>query len=118
VITVTPATAPVLDADAVDAGAHVTGVGADMPHKNEPPAELFRRAEMIATDDHDQCLGHGDFGHAVRAGVVAEHSDTAAGTTLTSSVSRSATAIPVADLTGVGALGAALASALTGELLD
>jgi ornithine cyclodeaminase/alanine dehydrogenase-like protein (mu-crystallin family) len=117
VITTTPATAPVLDAGAVTIGAHVTGVGADMPHKNELPAGLFRRAEMIATDDHDQCLRHGDFGHAVRIGAVAEHSDTAAGTTLTTPVSRSATAITVADLTGVGALDAALASAVTSELL-
>jgi ornithine cyclodeaminase len=118
VITTTPATAPVLDAAAVNAGAHVTGIGADMPHKNELPAGLFRRAEMIATDDHGQCLRDGDFGHAVRAGAVAERSDTPAGTTLTTPVSRSATAITIADLTGVGALDAALASALTGELLD
>jgi ornithine cyclodeaminase/alanine dehydrogenase-like protein (mu-crystallin family) len=118
VITATPATAPLLDADAVKAGAHVTGVGADMPHKNELPPELFRRAEIIATDDHDQCLHHGDFGHAVRGGAVAEHSDLAAGTLLTTPVDRSATAITVADLTGVGALDAAVASALTHRLLD
>ncbi|MET9343941.1 hypothetical protein [Nonomuraea sp. NPDC003804] len=112
VITTTPATAPVLDAAAVRPGAHVTGVGADMPHKNELPADLFRRAETIVTDDHAQCLHHGDYGHAVRAGAVAEHADTAAGAVLAGPVRRSATAVTVADLTGVGALDAALASAL------
>ncbi|MFD1939824.1 ornithine cyclodeaminase family protein [Nonomuraea mangrovi] len=112
VITTTPATAPVLAAAAVRQGAHVTGIGADMPHKNELPADLFRRAETIVTDDHSQCLHHGDFGHAVRAGAVAEHADTAAGAVLAGPARRSATAVTVADLTGVGALDAALASAL------
>ncbi|GAA3466195.1 ornithine cyclodeaminase family protein [Nonomuraea roseola] len=112
VVTTTPATAPVLEADAVRPGAHVTGIGADMPHKNELPPALFRRAETIATDDHDQCLHHGDFGRAVRAGAVAQDCDIAAGALLLRQMQRSATAITVADLTGVGALDAALASAL------
>jgi ornithine cyclodeaminase/alanine dehydrogenase-like protein (mu-crystallin family) len=117
VITATPATAPVLDADDVRPGAHVTGIGADMPHKNELPPELFRRAATIATDDHQQCLRHGDFGRAVRAGAAGEHSDTAAGALLSGPVRRRAGAVTVADLTGVGALDAALASTLTEALL-
>jgi ornithine cyclodeaminase len=117
VITTTPATSPVLNADAVKPGAHVTGIGTDMPHKNELPPELFRRAEMIATDDHAQCLHHGDFGRAVRAGAASEHSDTTAGAILQAPAPRSALAITVADLTGIGALDAAVASRLTRELL-
>jgi ornithine cyclodeaminase/alanine dehydrogenase-like protein (mu-crystallin family) len=118
VITTTPATTPVLDAAAIRPGTHVTGIGADMPHKNELPPELFRRAETIATDDHHQCLHHGDFGHAVRAGTAAEDSDTAIGAILRRPVSRSTSAITVADLTGVGTLDAAVASRLARELLD
>ncbi|MEV6400158.1 ornithine cyclodeaminase family protein [Streptomyces sp. NPDC051907] len=117
IITTTPATAPVLDADQVREGAHVTGIGADMPHKNELPPALFGRAQLIATDDHAQCLDHGDFGHAVRAGAVAEGDDIAAGALLKSPVDRPDNAVTVADLTGVGALDAALASAVLNELL-
>jgi ornithine cyclodeaminase/alanine dehydrogenase-like protein (mu-crystallin family) len=117
VITTTAATAPVLAADAVQPGAHVTGIGTDMPHKNELPAGLFARAAVIATDDHDQCLDHGDFGRAVRDGRVSATADVAAGLLLRDGVRRSATDITVADLTGVGALDAAVASRVTEALL-
>ncbi|SEK68412.1 ornithine cyclodeaminase [Nonomuraea pusilla] len=116
VITTTPATVPVLQADQVREGAHVTGIGTDMPHKNELPPALFARAALIATDDHQQCLDHGDFGHAVRAGSVAGTGDTPAGLLLEKPVDRPAGAITVADLTGVGALDAALASAVLRQL--
>ncbi|MFJ6900675.1 ornithine cyclodeaminase family protein [Streptomyces hokutonensis] len=117
IITTTPATVPVLDAVHVREGAHVTGIGTDMPHKNELPPALFQRAQLIATDDHAQCLDHGDFGHAVRAGTAAEDDDIAAGLLLKAPIERQDKAITVADLTGVGALDAALASAVLGQLL-
>ncbi|MFG2563043.1 ornithine cyclodeaminase family protein [Streptomyces sp. NPDC048496] len=116
VITTTPATAPVLRAGDVRAGAHVTGIGTDMPHKNELPPALFARAALIATDDHQQCLDHGDFGHAVRAGSTTDTSDTPVGLLLEKPVEQPEGAITVADLTGVGALDAALASAVLREL--
>ncbi|MFD9737729.1 ornithine cyclodeaminase family protein [Umezawaea sp. NPDC059074] len=117
VVTTTPSTTPVLDATLIRPGTHVTGIGADMPHKNELPAVLFARAETIATDDHAQCLHHGDFGHAVRAGTVPDHADTPIGLLLDGTLTRSESAITVADLTGVGALDAALASAVLDAVL-
>ncbi|MFB7253128.1 ornithine cyclodeaminase family protein, partial [Streptomyces nojiriensis] len=117
VITTTPATTPVLNATHVRQGAHVTGIGTDMPHKNELPPELFHRAQVIATDDHAQCIDHGDFGHAVRAGATAQDSDIAAGELLKKPFDRPEAAITVADLTGVGALDAALASTVLDQLL-
>ncbi|MFE3328944.1 ornithine cyclodeaminase family protein [Streptomyces sp. NPDC059176] len=116
VLTTTPATTPVLKSAAVREGTHVTGIGTDMPHKNELPAALFGRARIIATDDHDQCLDHGDFGHAVRAGTTAEDSDVAAGVVLAARPARADDAVTVADLTGVGALDAAVASAVLDRL--
>ncbi|WP_149181298.1 ornithine cyclodeaminase family protein [Streptomyces sp. TRM49041] len=116
ILTTTPASAPVLEAALVRDGAHVTGIGTDMPHKNELPPALFGRAALIATDDHDQCLHHGDFGHAVRAGTVTATDDTPVGFLIEEPVERPDDAITVADLTGVGALDAALASAVLHEL--
>ncbi|WP_435602219.1 ornithine cyclodeaminase family protein [Streptomyces sp. bgisy130] len=116
IVTTTPASAPVLEAAHVRDGAHVTGIGTDMPHKNELPPELFGRAALIATDDHDQCLHHGDFGHAVRAETVTATADTPVGLLLEAPWERPDGAVTVADLTGVGALDAALASAVLREI--
>jgi ornithine cyclodeaminase len=115
-ITTTSDTAPVLRAGHICEGAHVTGIGTGMPHKNELPPALFARAAPIATDDHEQCLDHGDFGHAVCAGCTAATSGTAVGLLLERPVDRTDGAVTVADLTGVGALDAALASAVLREL--
>jgi ornithine cyclodeaminase len=117
VVTTTAATSPVLSAGDVRPGAHVTGIGADMPHKQELPPELFARAALVATDDHEQCLDHGDLGHAVRASLVAATVDVPVGLLLRDGMRRSAHDITVADLTGVGALDAAVASAVVSALL-
>ncbi|MDX2704247.1 ornithine cyclodeaminase family protein [Streptomyces sp. PA03-6a] len=120
VVTATPATSPVLDADAVRPGAHVTAVGADMPHKNELPPALFARAGVIATDDHEQCLHHGDLAHAVRAGAVPHDADVPLGALLRTPQGRgdrTDATVTIADLTGVGALDAAVAAAVVRELL-
>jgi ornithine cyclodeaminase len=116
IITATPATTPLFPAAAISRGAHVTGIGTDMPHKNELPPPLFARAAVIATDDHLQCLHHGDLRHAVRGGEVAADADVAIGTILRDGLDRRQGDITVADLTGIGAADAALATAITSSL--
>lgn len=85
-------------------------------YRNPAAGLPFARAALIATVDHQQCLEHGDFGHAVRAGSTADSGDTPVGRLLEKPVERPDGAITVADLTGVGALDAALASAVLREL--
>ncbi|TCC52906.1 ornithine cyclodeaminase family protein [Kribbella capetownensis] len=108
VIATTAAREP-LPAEAFRSALHVTGIGTDMPGKGELPVEVFAGA-LIATDDHAQCLDHGDFGNAVRAGVVGNDVDWAVGAVLRDGVDRSRRS--VADLTGIGAADAAVASAV------
>ncbi|MFG2306323.1 ornithine cyclodeaminase family protein [Actinacidiphila glaucinigra] len=107
---------PAPAAEAAGADIVVTAVGADMPHKNELPPALFARAGVIATVDHEQCLHHGDLAHAVRAGAVPPDADVPFGTLLLTPPDRTDTAVTIADLTGVGALDAAVASAVVREL--
>jgi ornithine cyclodeaminase/alanine dehydrogenase-like protein (mu-crystallin family) len=95
---------------------HITAVGADMPGKHEVPAGLFAAAAVIATDDHGQALNHGDFGHAVRAGAVAHDADTPVGTILRDG-RHDRGGLSIADLTGVGAVDAAVAAAVLERLL-
>jgi ornithine cyclodeaminase len=91
---------------------HVTGIGTDMPGKGELPPSLFADA-LIVTDDHEQCLDHGDFGHAVRAGFVGPQADLPVGAVLDGSGRDTGS---VADLTGTGATDAAVSGAVWGLL--
>jgi ornithine cyclodeaminase/alanine dehydrogenase-like protein (mu-crystallin family) len=111
VVTATPSTSPLAPAAAFAGASHVTGIGTDLPGKGELPPELFTGAALVVTDDHAQCLDHGDFGNAVRAGTTAPESDTAAGTILRDGAAgvRGRT---IADLTGLGVADAAVASAV------
>ncbi|MEI8406985.1 MULTISPECIES: ornithine cyclodeaminase family protein [unclassified Kribbella] len=105
----TTAARSALPAEAFRSAVHITGIGTDMPGKGELPVEVFADA-VIATDDHEQCLDHGDFGNAVRAGVVAADVDRAVGAVLRDGVDRVRRS--VADLTGIGAADAAVAAAV------
>jgi ornithine cyclodeaminase len=109
----TTAARSALPAEAFRSAIHITGIGTDMPGKGELPIEVFAGA-VIATDDHEQCLDHGDFGNAVRAGVVADDADLAIGAVLRDGTDRGHRS--VADLTGIGAADAAVAAAVLAQL--
>jgi ornithine cyclodeaminase len=87
---------------------HVTGIGTDMPGKGELPPSLFAGA-LVVTDDHEQCLDHGDFGHAVRAGFVDPQADLPVCAVLDGSRRDTRS---IADLTGIGATDAAVSGAV------
>ena len=69
VVTTTPATDPVLQADWVEAGTHVSAFGTDTSNKNEVEAELFQRATVVV-DDVAQAISIGDTHHAVERGLI------------------------------------------------
>lgn len=112
IITATASTEPLFSAADVRPGTHITALGADSPGKQELDAALFARAAVIATDDHHQCLDHGDFFHAVNAGIVPSHADVALGDLLAGKVAgrQSADDITIADLTGLPAQDIAIAT--------
>lgn len=112
VVTATPSDRPLFHASQVRPGTHLVGVGADSPGKQEIPSDLFARATHVLTDDHTQCLDHGDFGSAVRAGAIGENADVMLGHILSGEVaigSRTAADITIVDLTGIAAEDIAIA---------
>ena len=72
IVTTTPAREPLLRAEWIRPGTHVTAVGADAPGKQELDPALFARAAVRAVDSRVQCFHHGDSSHALRAGLVGE----------------------------------------------
>jgi len=112
VITVTPSREPLVRAEWVMPGTHITAVGADGPDKQELDVEVLKKADKVVADRLDQCIRLGEIHHAIDAGalrpedVYAELGEIAAG------LKRGRTSdqeITVADLTGVGVQDAALA---------
>jgi ornithine cyclodeaminase len=105
VITTTPSNAALILADDVRPGTHIVAMGADNPGKQELDAALFPRAAVIMVDDHDQCVHHGDLGHAVRGGLVPEDADIDLGAVLAGDEPGrlSDDDITIVDLTGIAA---------------
>jgi ectoine utilization protein EutC len=118
VITATPSRAPIVRAEWLGRGAHVTAVGADGPEKQELEPEVLARADKVVVDRLDQCLRLGELHHAVEVGLLAagdvwaELGELAAGQ---KPGRESEDEITVADLTGVGIQDAAVASAVVAE---
>ena len=112
-ITATPARAPLVQAEWLRPGQHVTALGSDSPGKQELDAACLARADLLVVDRLTQCAAFGELRHALDAGVLrpdrvhAELGEIVAGL---KPGRTSAQQITVADLTGVGFQDTAIAS--------
>lgn len=70
VITVTASREPLVRAEWLAQGVHVTAVGADGPDKRELDVGVLGRADLVVADSIGQCVRIGEIHHAVDAGVV------------------------------------------------
>ena len=113
VITVTLAREPLVRAEWIEPGTHVTAVGSDGPDKQELDVELLHRADLVVADRLDQCIGLGEIHHAVEAGRLRADDCVELGAIVVGDAPGRETdeQITVADLTGVGVQDAAIASA-------
>ncbi len=118
VITVTPSTVPLVQAEWVLDGTHITAVGSDSPEKRELDVRVLQKADKIVADHLEQCLRLGEIHHGVEAGVLAredvyaELGEIAAGM---KPGRESDEEITIADLTGVGVQDAAMAHLVAEE---
>ena len=111
VITTTPSNVALIMANDVRPVTHIVAMGCDNPGKQELDAALFPRAAVIMVDDHDQCVHHGDYGHAVRDGLVPENTDIYLGSVLSGDKPGRINDkdITIVDLTGIAAQDMAVA---------
>jgi ornithine cyclodeaminase len=112
IITATPARAPLVRAEWLRPGHHVTALGADSPGKQELDAGCLDRADLIVVDRLTQCASFGELRHAFDAGlrpdrVYAELGEIVAGL---KPGRTKPDQITIADLTGVGFQDTAIAS--------
>jgi ornithine cyclodeaminase len=113
VVTTTPSTTPLIRADWLQPGQHVTAMGSDAEHKNELAPEVVARADRYVCDRQSQCAVLGELHHAIREGAVRsdarfpELGQVIAGQEPGRTSDRQ---ITVCDLTGTGAQDTAIAS--------
>ena len=114
IITTTPSREPLIRDAWIRPGTHITAVGADAPGKQELDTALVVRADRRICDNLEQCLDHGEFSTAFRAGDVSAEKYTKLGAVLGGEVAGRLHAgeITIADLTGIAVQDIAIATSI------
>ena len=112
VVTTTPARAPVLRAEWLHPGLHITAMGSDQPGKNELEPEALARADLYVADRATQVQSMGELRAAIDAGFWQGGIPAELGQVITGTAPgrRSPEDITIVDLTGTGAQDTAIAS--------
>ena len=103
IVTATSAHEPVLRADQVQPGTHITAMGSDDDGKQELGVDLLGQADRIIADSVSQCRQYGECVHAINAGVISLDDIAELGAVVSGSTDgrTSDDQITIADLTGV-----------------
>jgi ornithine cyclodeaminase len=114
VVTTTPSREPIVAADWLSPGTHLTAMGSDFPSKQELEVGVLAKADRVIADQVENCLRNGEIHHAVEAGAldvarVEELGDIVVGRRPGRT---SPTEITVADLCGLGAQDTAIVDAV------
>lgn len=112
VITCTPSHEPIVRAEWLHPGLHITSMGADTAEKQELESAVLGRATRLACDLKVQCFARGEFHHARKAGALGEDASVAELGDLTSgrlAGRERDDEVTVCALTGVGVQDTAIA---------
>ena len=74
IVTTTSARSPLIRADQVRQGTHITAMGSDDHGKQELEAEVLGKADLVVADSVSQCVDHGECLGAVQGGHIAADS--------------------------------------------
>jgi ornithine cyclodeaminase len=70
IVTTTSAKDPLIRADQVRSGTHITAMGSDDDGKQELEAELLAKADRVVADSVSQCSEYGECVHAIQGGLI------------------------------------------------
>jgi ornithine cyclodeaminase len=103
IVTCTPSTRPLLQAEWIRPGTHITAVGSDTAEKQELDAAILARADRVVVDSLSQSELRGEVYRAVRAGAIGRERLIELGRVIEDPTLRRASdgEVTVADLTGV-----------------
>jgi len=112
VITTTPTSEPLIKAEWLHPGLHITAMGSDAEHKNELEPQIVAGCDMYVCDTRAQTIKLGELHHAVEKGVVAPDVEVVELGQLITGEKQGRTSVDdvtVCDLTGTGAQDTAIA---------
>ena len=113
VVTTTPSTEPLIKADWLVPGQHLTAMGSDQHHKNEIEPECIARSNLYVADRLSQTSRLGELRSAIEAGLLPENvSCPELGEIVSGALTgrSSESDITIADLTGTGVQDTAIAT--------
>jgi ectoine utilization protein EutC len=119
VVTTTPAREPVLRAEWLHPGLHITAMGSDQAGKNEIDPRALAGADLYVCDRVSQCEKLGELRSAVAAGAWRAATPPELGAVVTGAVAgrTSDEQVTICDLTGTGAQDTAIATFAAGRAL-
>ena len=114
IVTTTPSNEPLLFADNIIPGTHITAVGSDTSGKQELESRLLSKADIIIADSISQSKSRGEVYRAVNDGVIQPQKITELGTAIQNkSLQRTnESQISIVDLTGVAVQDIMIATAV------
>lgn len=116
IYTVTYSEKPIIRADWIKKGVHITAVGACEPSMQELDSQIIEMADKVYTDSKEACAQNGELHHALDMGFVTKEDVFELGEAITSKSIRRSTDITVCDLVGIGFQDAVIASCVMDEL--
>ena len=112
IVTTTPSHEPIVQAEWLRAGHHITAVGADLGDKQELATDVLSRADRLVCDRKSQCFAMGELHHGIAAGIISEASEISELGDITAGHAAgraSEVEITICDLTGTGVQDTAIA---------
>jgi len=111
VVTTTPSREPLIRAEWIQPGTHVTAMGSDFPEKHELDTEVIWEADVVAADHPPVAAQNGELHHALEANAIRIDEIVPLGALVTGDAEgrSSDRQITVCDLVGVGVQDAAIA---------
>ena len=109
VVSATPSREPLVVADWLQPGLHLTAMGADAPDKNELHPGVLERADLVVCDNRSQCARLGELHHALEQGIDVALTELGEITSGARPGRTGADQITVCDLTGTGVQDTAIA---------
>ena len=121
VVTTTPSREPLIEADWLHPGLHITAMGSDSGYKNELAPAVLAAADLYVPDRLAQCAILGELHHAIASGVAAADADyPELGQIIAGQAPgrQDADEITVCDLTGTGVQDTAIATLAYSRAVD